>query len=667
MIPARLRIYEHYEAGYSVSTIFRNFSASSTFILERIVFKKINQKKIELLIYLIAIFILILVSFGFTNIYRSNKIIREQANKNLIYRLEKIKYEADIYFSKAEDSVEDCKEIVEISIDKEKLDKIAPSVYKYDKNKLPYLQNYIDSKLSPALLFFASRAESVMSIYLTFDPEFLKHRSVIGLWYMDKNLDNKFVKADNGLTRTMYPENREDLEWFYQPKKLKRGIWSPPYTDDDIKVDMITYSAPVYAGKKFIGVIGIDISMDKIKNFIYKFKLCKTGKAYVIDENNKVIYSKDYKPLTDTSSIDKNLHNCLNKTCAKDTIDLNNKEIRLIKSASGKNLFAITKLYNNFFLVIEISTKELYKDTDKLIVFSVYSLILAILIALLIAIEAYTRIKKINNQLMHKEKLISMGTMAAEIAHEINNPLGYVNCNIDTLKKFIDKLKKFMFDCDTQFKKVLSNEISVETEIQNIQELKKEHKLNYVLESLDEIINETKDGIKKVSEIVLDLKNFAKDDSQNIKSNENVEKIINEAFLILGGKIPTDIQIIRDFTSIPELSCNKNQLKQVLINMIDNACYSIEQKGHDNKFIRVATYKENNNACIEIDDNGMGIEKNKLSKIFDSFYTTKDYGEGTGLGLTIAYEIITQKHKGQILVESQKGKGTKFLIKIPYK
>lgn len=629
-------------------------------------FKKINQKKIELLIYLIAIFILILVLLGFTNIYRSNKIIREQANKNLIYRLDKIKNEANIYFSKAEDSVEDCKKIIEISIDKKMLDKVAPSVYKYDKNKIPYLQNYMDSTLSPTLLFFASRAESVMSIYLTFDPEFLKHKSVIGLWYMDKNLTGKFSKADNGLTSTMYPEKREDLEWYYQPKKLKTGVWSPPYNDDDIKIDMITYSAPVYADKKFIGVVGIDISMDKIKSFIYKFKLYKTGKAYVIDKNNKVIYSKDYKPLTDTNSIDKNLHNCLSKTCAKDTIDLDSKEIRLIKSVSGKNLFAITKLYNNFFLVIEIPVEELYNDTDKLIVSSVYSLILAILISLLIAIEAYTRIKKISNQLMHKEKLISMGTMAAEIAHEINNPLGYINCNIDTLKKFIDKLKKFMFDCDTQFKKVLSNEISVETEIQNIQELKKEHKLNYVLESLDEIIDETKDGIKKVSEIVLDLKNFAKDDSQNIKSNENVEKIINEALLILGGKIQPDIEIIRDFANIPELNCNKNQLKQVLINMVDNACHSIDQKGRPNKFIRIRTYKEFNYACIEIEDNGMGIEKNKLSKIFDSFYTTKDYGEGTGLGLTIAYEIITKKHKGQVLVESKKGAGTKFLIKIPY-
>lgn len=629
-------------------------------------FKKINQKRIELLIYLIAIFILILVSFGFTNIYRSNKIIREQANKNLIYRLDKIKQEANIYFSKAEDSVEDCKKIIEISIDKKMLDEVAPSAYKYDKNKIPYLQNYMNSTLSPTLLFFASRAESVMSIYLIFDPEFLKHKSVIGLWYMDKNLNNEFVQADNGLASTMYPEKREDLEWYYQPKKLKKGVWSPPYKDDDIKVDMITYSAPVYADKKFIGVVGIDISMDKIKNFIYKFKLYKTGKAYVIDKSSKVIYSKDYKPLTDTSSIDKNLHNCLSKTCAKDTIDLDNKEIRLIKSVSGKNLFAITKLYNSFFLVIEIPVEELYNDTDKLIVSSVYSLILAILISLLIAIEAYTRIKKINNQLMHKEKLISMGTMAAEIAHEINNPLGYINCNIDTLKKFLIKLKNFMYCCEVQLKKIIDKEIDVEAGVRDLHELKNELKLNYILETLNEIIDETKDGVKKVSEIVLDLKNFAKDDSQNIKSNENVEKIINETFLILGGKIPSDIEIIRDFANIPELNCNKNQLKQVLINIIDNACYSIEQKGHANKFIKITTYKENNNACIEVGDNGMGIEKNKLNKIFDSFYTTKNYGEGTGLGLTIAYEIITKKHKGKILVESQKGIGTKFLIKIPY-
>lgn len=630
------------------------------------VFKKINQNKIELLIYVIVIFIFILVAFGFTNIYKSNKIIHEQVNSNLVYRVDTIKHEADDYFSKAEDSVEDIKELIKITIDKNQLDKIAPEVYKYDKNKIPYIQNYLNSIVSPALLYFAENSHSVMSIYFVFDHEYLKHKNVIGLWYIDPKLQGQFKPTDNGLTTTMYPVNRSDLEWFYKPKKLKRGVWSAPYIDEDIKTDMITYSTPLYLDKKFIGIVGIDVSMDKIKNFVYKFKLYKSGKAYLINKNNKIIYSKDYKPLTDTKLIDKNLHDCLGKTCIKDTIDLDNKEIRLIKSVSRKKLFAVTRLYNDFFLVIEVPIRELYSETDKLITFNVYSLILAILISALIAIETYAKMKKINNQLMHKEKLISMGTMAAEIAHEINNPLGYVNCNIDTLKKFIEKLKSFMFSCEVQFKKVLDNEINIETQIQNIHELKKEYKLNYVLESLDEIIDETKDGIKKVSEIVTDLKNFAKDDSQNVKTSEDLEKIINEALVILGGKISHDIEIIRNFAAIPPLNCNKNQLKQVLINMIDNACHSVNQKGRPNKFIKLSIYKENQDACIEIEDNGMGIEKSKLSKIFDSFYTTKDYGEGTGIGLTIAYEIITKKHKGKIFVESKKGSGTKFLIKIPY-
>lgn len=629
-------------------------------------FKKINQKKLELLIYVIIIFIFILISFGFMNVYKSNKIIHEQANKNLVYLVDKIKHETDDYFSRAEDSVEDIREIIRVSIDQDRLNKIAPTIYKYDKDNIPYVRNYINTIISPTLLYFAHNAQGVMSIYFDFDHELLKHKKIIGLWYTDPTMKEKFSEYDNGFASSMYPETKKDLEWFYRPKKLKKGVWSSPYKDEDIKIDMITYSAPVYVGSEFLGIVGIDISFDKIKNFVYKFKLYKTGKAYIISKDRKVIYSKNYKPLTDTSKIDKNLHDCLNKTCSKDTIDLNNKEIRVIKSFSGKKLFAITKLYNDFFLVIEVPAEELYSEMNKLLVFSTYSLILAILISLLIAIEAYTKIKKMNNQLMHKEKLISMGTMAAEIAHEINNPLGYINCNIDTLKKFIDKLKSFMYACECQFNKVLSNEINIETQIQNIHELKKEHKLNYVLESLDEIIDETKDGIKKVSDIVVDLKNFAKDDSQNIKSAESVEKIIEEALLILGGKIPHDIELVREFNNIRELNCNKNQIKQVIINMIDNACHAISERDGSERFIKISTYEEKNRACIEIADNGTGIEKSKLNKIFDSFYTTKDYGEGTGLGLTIAYEIIAKKHKGEILVESKKGKGTKFVIKIPY-
>lgn len=629
-----------------------------------------KRKKIELLTCVMIGFVFIITLFGCINIYKSCKIINNQANANFIYLAKSIKQSENNYFHTAEDEAEHCKKLIALTISDEKLNKIAPTAYKYNKYKIPYIENYLNSIVSPLLLYSTKHVESLVSIYFIFDPKLLRHKELIGLWYTDPSIKGDFKLTDNGPTSDMYPENRKELEWFYIPKKLKNGVWSQPYIDKDIKIDMITYSTPVYTGKTFLGIMGVDISMDEIKNYIYKFKIYDTGKAYLINKNNKIIFAKDYKPLTSTDVIDKNLSNFLHKKYTKDLIKVNNEDVELVKSSSYKKLYAVTHLYNDFILILEVPVNELYAETIRLIVFTSYLLLLAVLVIALITIEANKYIKKINDGLIHKEKLISMGTIVAEIAHEINNPIGFINCNIDTLKKFIEKIKTLINAYEDGFKNILTNKNStenvIENEIEHINNLKAELKTDYVMESLDEIIDESKEGIKRVSGIVVNLKNFAEDDRQDVKSSENVEKIVVESLAFLSNKIKSNIEITKNIKDIPPLLCNKNQLEQVLINLLDNAIYSVEKKGHLNKKINITTYKKGQNAYIEIEDNGIGIEKNKINRIFDTFFTTKAHGEGTGLGLSIAYEIITKKHKGEIMVESKVGIGTKFIIKIPY-
>lgn len=629
-------------------------------------FRNIKHERIKLLTFVVIVFVFILILFGVINIYKSSKIINNQANANFKHIAEDIRESEDKYLADAEEEVQRCKNLIELTIDEQKLNAVAPAVYKYNKYKIPYVSQYLNSIVAPLLLRTAKNTSGVMSIFFDFDHEFFTGENLIGIWYTDKHSKEDFKLTDNGLRKTMYPVNREDLEWFYLPKKLKKGVWSKLYVDDDLKVDMVTYSAPVYSGKKFIGVVGTDISMEKIKSFICQTKLYDSGKIYLLDMQNRIIFSKDYAPLTDAKIIDKNLFSILDNISKNKVDQLQYEEVRLVKSSTQRKLFAITKLYNGFILVLEVPVKELYAENNKLIAFTSYSLILAILVALLMAIEAYGKIKQINNELLHKEKLISIGKMSAEIAHEINSPLGYVNCNIDTLKKFVSKIKAFMLSCENQFNKVVDKEITFEEQIECIHGLREEFKIDYVLNSVDELIDESKEGIKKVSEIVVNLKNFAKDDSQDAKSNENIEKIIDDALIILGNKIENNIEIVRTFGSISPLLCNKNQLKQVFINLLDNACYSFEKKEIKDKKITISTYEKLGSAFIEIEDNGIGIDKNKLNKIFDSFFTTKALGDGTGLGLSISRDIITKKHKGEIFVESKKGKGTKFTIRIPY-
>lgn len=629
--------------------------------------KSVKYRKVQILTFVVIFFILIIAIFGYVNIKNSCKIINSQSNSNLIFLVENIRKSVDEYFSKTEEETEHCKKMIELTFDYNKFKKIAPFAYKFNKYKIPYLENYLDTILNPLLLYSAKHVNGLNGIYFIFNYSLIPHKDIIGTWYTHTNINDEFKITDNGPTSDMYTGTEEELEWYFRPKKYKKGIWSEPYKDMNLKIDMITYSVPVYSKNNFIGVIGIDISMTEIEDFINKFKIYKTGKTYLIDKNNKIIFASNYKRSTSTYSIDENLYKCIFNSCSNEILGLDSHEVKLIKSASGKNLFAITKLYNNFFLVIEVKTKELYGETNKLVTFTVYTLILAILIALLAAIRTYAKVKKINNELIHKEKLISIGTIAAEVAHEINTPLGYLNCNVDTLKKFLAKIKDFMLNCENEFDSIILEKKHFKNEIENIRKLRKDFKIDYILDSFDEIIDESKEGISRMSSIVTNLKNYSKDNRNEDQSEENLEKIIEETLMVLNNKITDNIKIIKCFNNIPNILCNKNHLKQVFINLIDNAIYAVKKKNYPQKQITIKTSSKNQYAIIEIEDNGIGIEKSNLKKIFETFYTTKAEGEGTGLGLSITYEIITKKHNGEILVESKKGSGTKFTIKIPYK
>lgn len=625
--------------------------------------RKIKQKKIEFTIIIIIIFIVILSIFGSINIFQSRKIINAQANSNLTFLTYSIKKSVDIYFQDAETEAEDCAKLIKLTIDDKKLKKISPTTSKYNKNKIPYISDYLKTKVFPILTYSIPSIEGLESIYFMFDPKFLPREDLVGIWYVKSK--NGFKLVDNGLASTMFPETRSDLEWFYLPKKFKKGIWSKPYVDDDLKIKMVTYSTPVYAGKTFIGVTGLDLSIDDLDKFLSEFQIYKTGKAYLINSNNKIIFAKGYKPSDSTKTIDVNLYNFLNKSETNGEIKLSDKKTNIIKSKKG-DLFSIIPVYNNFILVIYVPSNELYGDVNRLVIFASYTLLLAILISVLIAIRASAKIKKINNELMHKEKLISMGKMAAEVAHEINNPIGYLNCNIDTLKKFLLKLKEFMLYCKEGFDNACEGKVSFEEQIKNISSFKDEAKIDYIIGALEETIDESKEGILKVSSLVNNLKNFAKDDSNDNKNKEDLKQIIEESLNVLNSKFTEDVKIQTTYEDMPPLPCNKNQIEQVLINMIENAYHSVVEKNEKDKIIKISIYKKDKNAYIEIEDNGIGIDENNTNKIFEAFYTTKKQDAGTGLGLSIAYEIITNKHNGEISVKTKKGKGCKFTIKIPY-
>jgi len=199
---------------------------------------------------------------------------------------------------------------------------------------------------------------------------------------------------------------------------------------------------------------------------------------------------------------------------------------------------------------------------------------------------------------------------------------------------------------------------SIQKAIENIQSVKDEIDLGFIMDDYSNVINESFEGMARVAKIVADLKDFAHIDKAELEHadlNKGIESTLN----IVWNELKYKAQVIKDLGDIPPVKCYPQRLNQVFLNILVNAAQAIEDKGE----IRVKTQADNGYVEIRISDTGKGIPPEIIPKIFDPFFTTKDVGKGTGLGLNMAYNII-QKHKGTIDVESEVGKGTTFIIRL---
>lgn len=267
-------------------------------------------------------------------------------------------------------------------------------------------------------------------------------------------------------------------------------------------------------------------------------------------------------------------------------------------------------------------------------------------------------LKDAQNQLLQSEKLASIGQLAAGVAHEINNPVGYISSNISSLKTYIDDIISLLdlYDESEAFIKD-SPEL-----IERINSLKEKIDINYLKEDIRDLTTESLEGVGRVKQIVQDLKDFSHVDEAEWQWAD-VHKGLDSTLNVVNNEIKYKADVIKEYGDLPQIECIPSQLNQVFMNMLVNAAHAIED-GRGTISIRTGT--ENGMAWFEFVDTGKGIEQDKISKIFDPFFTTKPVGKGTGLGLSLSYGII-EAHKGKIEVKSEIGKGTMFRITIPIK
>lgn len=259
-------------------------------------------------------------------------------------------------------------------------------------------------------------------------------------------------------------------------------------------------------------------------------------------------------------------------------------------------------------------------------------------------------------QLVQAEKLASVGQLAAGVAHEINNPIGFIRSNIGSLNGYIDNLAPVL-----QPLKQLPD--SIEGQQALLQTLASQHKeaqLEYVLDDMQDIVEETLEGIDRISKIVSDLHSFSHVNDGDL-SSINLNQTLEKALAILTSQLQS-IDVQQQLDAIPELAADGARVSNACVSLIQNAIDAVSDT--DKPVIRLRTAHTPEGICFTLTDNGRGIEADNLARIYDPFYTTKDVGEGTGLGLHTVQQLITELG-GSIQARSQPGKGTRMTVLLP--
>ncbi|WP_071516144.1 ATP-binding protein [Geitlerinema sp. PCC 9228] len=271
------------------------------------------------------------------------------------------------------------------------------------------------------------------------------------------------------------------------------------------------------------------------------------------------------------------------------------------------------------------------------------------------------------NQMVQTEKMASLGQMVAGVAHELNNPINFISGNLQYLSSYVKDLVELISTYEKE-------EVEYSEELQ---ELKEDIELDFLLEDTNKIVEGMQTGTDMMTKIVGTLRNFSRVD-EGERRVADIHECIESTLLILRNRLKYHIQVEKNYGELPQIPCYSGQLSQVFMNLIVNASDALEDLRLKKKeeegiyfegWIGITTYQETKDdkqwIVIKIADNGGGIPQDIQERIFEMFFTTKPLGKGTGMGLAISYQIITDKHGGKLELHTEPDKGTEFVIKLP--
>lgn len=274
--------------------------------------------------------------------------------------------------------------------------------------------------------------------------------------------------------------------------------------------------------------------------------------------------------------------------------------------------------------------------------------------------NAYKKLKNQKSQLIHQEKLASIGQLAAGVAHEINNPIGFVRSNLTTLERYLQQVQVVVTVYQQALCDIFDNENpAFSAQLNAITEIEEKVDIDHLLQDMPNIISESLEGTDRVTEIVKGLKSFARTDSDTMEPLD-VNACLDNTLKLVHNEIKYKAEVIMQAEQIPTTFGYPGNFSQVIMNLLVNASQAIREFGT----ITIKTYADEQYIMIDVSDTGAGMDTDTINRIFDPFYTTKPAGQGTGLGLAISLGII-KRHRGHIQVDSEINVGTTFKIQLP--
>lgn len=269
-------------------------------------------------------------------------------------------------------------------------------------------------------------------------------------------------------------------------------------------------------------------------------------------------------------------------------------------------------------------------------------------------VEEVAKNREKDSFMMQQEKLASIGQLAAGVAHEINNPMGYIMSNLNTLKEYTVSLQEYCRLTDSMAENLLPD-----GQLAVLQQARRRLDLDYIMSDLPSLLDESVEGADRVRRIVLDLKGFARTDDDNPQLTD-FNQLIHSTLNLVRSELKYVADLTLELNPLPRILCRSHQIAQVISNLLINAAQAMDQQGA----ITISSWQEQDQALVRVTDTGTGVPPELHNRIFEPFFTTKPVGKGTGLGLTICHDII-KKHGGTLQVQSTPGVGSSFTVALP--